>query len=141
MTNQPNDMHLILEKKVKACENFLSSTLLLKEALETEEMTAVDNLIGHRQKLIRVIDSMDQLIRHYRHAGPPDKNQRMVVLSEHLKRILKQITSANHDCDAIAAGKCDGLRKDIINIRGKKEGIHGYSRSKEQTQKFLNIQT
>jgi hypothetical protein len=140
MTNYPNDMYHMLEKKVKACEDFLSATLLLKEALETEKMTAADHLIKRRQELIRVIDGMDRRIGHYRHAGPPDKNKRRVILSEDLKRVLKQIISANHDCDAIAAGRCEGLRKEIISIRLKEEGFHGYSRSKEKTQKFLNIQ-
>ena len=133
-------MYHMLEKKVKACEDFLSATLLLKEALETEKMTAADHLIKRRQELIRVIDGMDRRIGHYRHAGPPDKNKRRVILSEDLKRVLKQIISANHDCDAIAAGRCEGLRKEIISIRLKEEGFHGYSRSKEKTQKFLNIQ-
>jgi hypothetical protein len=136
MANPLNDIDHVLEQKLKACEDFLSATLLLKEALETEEMTAVDHLIGRRQELIRVIDGMDRRIGHYR----PDKNKRSVILSEDLKRVLKQIMSANHDCDAIAAGRCEGLRKDLISIRRKEEGFHEYSRSKEKTQKFLNIQ-
>lgn len=141
MTNHPHDMAHILEKKVTACEDFLSATLLLKRALETEAMPTVDHLIGRRQELIRVIDGLDRLIGHYRHTGPSDKNQRIAGLSADLRRVLKQIMSANHGCDAIAAGRCEGLGKDIMNIRRQEEGLHGYSPAQEKTQKFLNIRT
>jgi len=141
MTNHPNDMYHVLEKKVKACEDFLSATLLLKEALETEEMTAVNHLIGHRQELIRVIDGMDRRLGDYRHTVPPDKNRRIVILSEDLKRILKKIMSANHDCDAIAAGRCEGLKNEMISINQKEEGLQGYVRGTQRMPKFLNIRT
>jgi hypothetical protein len=141
MTNDTNDMYHTLEKKVTACKDFLSATLLLKAALETEEMTEVDHLIGRRQELIRIIDDMDRRIGQHRHAGLLDENRRIVMLSEDFKQILKQIASANRDCDAITAGRCEGLRRDLMNIHRKKEGIHGYGRSTEKAQKFLNIQT
>jgi hypothetical protein len=136
-----NDMHHMLEKKIAVCKNFLSATLLLKAALETEEMTVVDHLIGRRQELIRVIDDMDRQIGHYRNESPPDKNRQMVILSENLKRVLKQIMSVNEDCNDITGNRCEGLRKDLMNIRRQGEGIHGYSRSKEITPKFMNIRT
>jgi len=133
-----------LEKKVKACDEFLSATLLLKEALETEEMTAVNNLISRREKLVGIIDGLDRRIDRYRQAGlfaqDSVNRRKMIKYSEDIKRTLKQILSANQDCDTIAAGRCEGLRKDITSIRRKEEGFHGYSRSKEKTQKFLNIQ-
>lgn len=136
-----HDMYLILEKKVKACEDFLSATLLIKDALGTEEMAEADHLIGHRQELIRVIDEMNQRIEYSWHSDPLEKNQRVVRYSEDLKRLLTQIITANHDCEVIAAGRCADFKKELMNIRLKREVVHGYSHSQENTQKFLDIQT
>ena len=60
MANHTNDMCLWLEKKVKACEDFLSATVLLKAALEAEQMMTVNDLIGRRQALTRVIDGLSR---------------------------------------------------------------------------------
>ena len=141
MANHTNDMWHWLEKKVKACEDFLSATVLLKAALEAEKMATVNDLIGRRRALMRVIDGLDRRIGDVRNADSPDKNQRMPVLFEDLKRVLKRIVSENQGCDAIAAGRCEGFRKELINTRRKEEGIHGYGGPKEKMQKFLNIRT
>jgi hypothetical protein len=141
MMYDTNDIAPLLEKKIAACEDFLSATLLLKAALETEEMTTVDHLIGRRQELIRVIDEMDRRATPDRLAGPPDQRRRMVVLSEELKRVLQQILSANQVCEAITASRCEEFRNDLMNVRRREEGIHGYLHSKEKTPKFLNIRT
>jgi hypothetical protein len=85
MTNYVNDLEHMLDRKVHACEDFLSATLLLKAALETEEIAVVDHLIGRRQGLIRVIDDVDRRIGQYRHAGPPADTRQLIKLSEDLR--------------------------------------------------------
>ncbi len=141
MTNHANDLDEILEEKVTACDDFLSATLLLKAALESEEMTAVDRLLGRRQELIGVIDGVDRRIGQCRHAIPPEQKRRIRLLSEDLKRILQQIMSANGACDAIASSRCEGLRNEMIGINRKEEGLQGYARGAQRTPKFLNIRT
>ncbi len=141
MTNQGNDLDQLLEEKVKACGEFLSATLLLKAALESEEMTTVDRLLGRRQVLIGIIDGVDRRIGQDRRAIPPENKRRIAILSEDLKEVLRQITSANRECDAIASGRCEGLRNEMISINRKEEGLQGYAGGAQPMPKFLNIRT
>jgi hypothetical protein len=141
MTTHTNELSNLLERKVTACQDFLSATMLLKAALETEEMTDLDCLIGKRQKLIRIMDDMDRRIEHHRDRIPPDQSRQLGMVSEKLKRLLKQMISVNQDCDALAVGRCNGLREEIMDIRRMGTGIHVYGHANEKTQKFLNIRT
>jgi hypothetical protein len=141
MTNHTNELSNLLEGKVTVCQDFLSATLLLKTALETEEMTNVGCLIGQRQELIRIMDDIDRQIEHYRPRIPPDQSRQLGMVSEKLKRLLKQIISVNQDCDALAMGRCNGLREEIMNTRRMGTGIQVYGHANEKPQKFLNIRT
>ena len=141
MTNHVSELDELLDEKVTACGDFLSATLLLKAALETEEMTVVDRQLGRRQELMGVIDGVDRRIGQCRRPVPPEKKRRIATLSEDLKRILGQIASANGDCDAVASRRCEGLRNELIVINRKEEGLQGYARGGQRTAKFLNIRT
>jgi hypothetical protein len=141
MTNHTNELDHVLEKKVEACEAFLSATLLLKAALEAEEMSVVDHLIERRHELIGVIDDVDRRVGHCRHAGPPEENQRVLILSADLNRVLKQIMSANRDCEAVASGKREDARKELTINRHREEGLMGYALKTNRAPKFLNVRT
>jgi hypothetical protein len=141
MTNHTNELSNLLERKVTVCQDFLSATLLLKTTLETEEMTNVDRLIGQRQELIRIIDDIDRQIEHHRPGIPPDQSRQPEMVSEKLKRLLKQMISVDRDCDALAVDRCNGLREEIMNTRRMGTGIQVYGHANEKTQKFLNIRT
>jgi hypothetical protein len=134
-------MRHILENKVKACEDFLSATLLLKEALENEKMTRVNELIKRREGLMKIIEGLDLKIDHDRRADSSDHNGRTARLLEDLRGILKQIISANRQCDVIAAGRCENMRNDLTSIQRKKEGLQGYGYGRQQLPKFFNTQT
>jgi hypothetical protein len=141
MTNYANDLEHILDKKIHVCEDFLSATLLLKEALETEEMTAVDHLIGRRQELMRVIDDVDRRLGQYRHTDPPHESRQMLMLAEDLKRIFEQIMSANRACEAVASGKCEDTRKELVMVRQREGGLTGYAPQMNRVPKFFNVRT
>lgn len=128
----------MLEKKVKACEDFLSVTMLLKEALENEEMTAVNQLIKRREELIRLIDGLGSRSGRDRQAGLLGKSRRATELVKVLHRVLLRIISANRECDAIAAGRCDGLKKELTILHRKEEGLQGYARGVQRPSRFFD---
>ena len=146
MTHSRSDeIKRILERKSDAYAEFLSATLLLKNALEAEEMAAVNRLIERRAGLIGEVDGLDREIVRCRKAGPHDQTgetvRRTAAVSADLGEKLRQILSANRDCDAVAADRLSLLRKELLSISEKEEGLHGYIRHLEQTPKFLNVRT
>ena len=146
MTHSRSDeIKRILERKSDAYAEFLSATLLLKKALEAEEMAAVNRLIERRTGLIGVVDGLDREMVRCRKAGPYDQGgetvRRTAAVSADLGEMLRQILSANRDCDVVAADRLSLLRKELRIIREKEEGLHGYIYQAEQIPKFLNVRT
>lgn len=134
-----------MERKSDAYAEFLSATLLLKKALETEEMAAVTRLIERRAELILVVDALDREIVHGQKIGPCDRNgegvRKTAVLSADLGGKLRQILSTNQDCRAIAADRLSLLQKELQHIHEKEDGLHGYLRPAQPMPKFLNVRT
>jgi hypothetical protein len=146
MTHSRSDeIKRILERKSDAYAEFLSATLLLKNALEAEEMAAVTHLIERRAAVIEAVDGLDREMIRCRKAGPYDQTgetvRRTAAVSAVLDEKLRQILSATQDCHAVAADRLSLLRKELLIIREKEEGLHGYIRHVEQTPKFLNVRT
>jgi hypothetical protein len=146
MTHSRSDeVHRILERKSDAYAEFLSTTMLLKKALETEEMAAVTRLIERRAVLIGVVDGLDREIVRCQKTGPYNQTgetvRRTAAISAELGEKLRQILSANRDCDAVAADRLSLLREELLIIHKKEEGLRGYTRHIEQIPKFLNVRT
>lgn len=146
MTHRRSDvMKSILERKSDAYAEFLSATLLLKKALEAEEMAAVTQLIERRAALIAVVDGLDREVIRSQKVGPSDPTgetvRKTAAVSADLGEKLRQILSANRDCRTVAAERLSVLGKELRDLQGKKEGIHGYTRPVKQIPKFLNVQT
>ena len=59
-----HDPKMLLERKLKACLFFLSTTVKLKEALAEEKTETALQLLQDRAELIRVIGVLDNLIDH-----------------------------------------------------------------------------
>lgn len=141
-----DEIKRILERTSDAYAEFLSATLLLKKALEAEEMAAVARLIERRAELIGVVDGLDREMVRCRKAGPYDQSWETVwkttaAISADLDKKLRQILSANQDCHAIAADRLSVLREELLIIHEKEEGLHGYIRHVEHIPKFLNVRT
>jgi hypothetical protein len=146
MTHSRSDeIKRILERKSDAYAEFLSATLLLKKALEAEEMAAVTLLIERRAGLIGVVEGLDREMVRCRKAGPYDQIgetvRRTAAVSADLGEKLRHILSANQDCHAIAADRLSVLSKELLIIHEKEEGLHGYIRHIEHIPKFLNVRT
>jgi len=146
MTHSRSDeITRIMERKSDAFGEFLSATLFLKKALEAEEMAAVTRLIERRAELIGVVDGLDREMVRCRKAGPTDQTREIVretaAISADLSEKLRQILSANQDCHAIGADRLSVLRKELLIVHEKEEGLHGYIRHVEQISKFLNVRT
>lgn len=134
-----------LEKKLLTYKAFHTATELLQQALEGEEMTTACRLIDRREALMTDIDGLDRRLRDQRRLilsrGDPALVGKMARLSADLDETLKQILSANQACDAIAAGRCEALRKDLAAIRRHGGGLHAYAHKATGRPKFLNVKT
>lgn len=141
--SRSDEIKRILERKSDAYSDFLSATLLLKKALEAEEMAAVTPLIERRTALIGVVDGLDREMARCQKSGPYDQTgeavRRTAALSGDLGEKLQQILTADQECHAVATDRLSLLHEELLNINDKKEGIHGYVRNVKQNPKFLNV--
>jgi hypothetical protein len=145
MTHKRSDkVSQILERKSDAYAEFLSATILLKDALETEDMAVAVRLIEQRAAVISVVNDLDREIVRCQKTGLYNEIGEAVrittAMSEELSEKLRQILSANRDCNAVAVERLSLLRKELLIIHEKEEGIRGYSQV-EQIPKFLNVRT
>jgi hypothetical protein len=140
-----DDIYAILIQKRKAFDEFESITGLLRHALESEDLTAVNRFIERRDELIPIIDEIDCHIRGYRQKDQPDQgpvlDQGMTEMSERFYERLMQIISINQECNAIAASLCDVLKKKMATVHKNEEGLHVYAAKTQGIPKFLNIHT
>jgi len=140
-----NDIDHSLREKSKAYAEFLSATLLLREALEAEEMKTVGRLLEKREEVVSRINEQDRLLDLYRRALPPDVvsalSTRLSGITEDLGRTLKKIIAANQDCNIIAASRRDTIKKELQMIRQEEKGHQGYAPKMKRTPQFLNIET
>lgn len=134
-----------LEKKLKACDDFLASTLQLKEALEKEEMRAVAELLKRRVGLIATIDEMDRRIARY---ARPATSSRSAAAAGATREIMAQLNDrlgriaiVNQECEALAAGRRQELRNELATVSREAEGLRGYAKRGGKPPKFLNIRT
>ena len=145
MTNQNDEKIATLEQKLQVCDDFLTVTLSLKKALENDETQAVTDLLKRREQLIATMDGLDGRMTRYARAGSVDRRaaivRQMDKITGELNERLKQIVSANQQCEAIASGRCEGLRNEMISINRKEEGLQGYARGTQRMPKFLNIRS
>ena len=145
VTNQNDTKIATLEQKLQLCDDFLTATLSLKKAIENHETQAMTDIIKRRELLIATIDGLDRRMTRYARAGSVDRRSAIVrqmdKITGELNVRLKQIVSANQQCEAIAAGRCEELRNEMININRKEELIQGYARGTQRMPKFLNIRT
>jgi len=134
-------MDHFLKQKLKACNDFFSATGLLKEALDKKDPEAVNGMIRRREELKQIIDSLDRRIVRFRRQGSVYRTQATAKIFRELEMILKKIMSVNQDCAAVAADKCDALKKDLAIVRQTEAGVHGYACGAQRVQKFLDIET
>jgi|GEM_PF-2888282 len=144
MTSPSDHAELALTQKLQSCRDFLLTTRLLGEALEKEEMTAVDRLIKRRGELIGTIDGLDRRIGRCLKASRPDPGSavhgRMTALTRELHQILTLILSANEACGTLAAGKCSTIKDEVIAIGHRRECVQGYAPTKaKRAEQFLNM--
>jgi len=145
VTNQKDEKIETLEQKLQVCDDFLTVTLSLKKALENDETQAMEDLIKRREQLIATIDGLDRRMTRYARAGSVDRRpaivRQMDKATGELSERLKQIVSVNHQCEAIASGRREGLKNEMIGINREGEGLQGYARGMQRMPKFLNIRT
>ena len=145
MTFHTEELSIILMRKLQTYAEFHSVTGLLRNALECEEMTAVNQCIDRREELVREIDGLDRRIDHHRRFASLDQSRAIarllsemsVKLSEQLRRIIAD----DRDCTALVEQRRDETRKELAAIRHQKEGFHGYALKPPRMPKFLNVRT
>jgi len=138
------EMITALRKKLKASEDFLACTLKLKDALEKEDSKATATLLEERAELIAVIDATERQIARLA-PSPGERNpEDMRVLkkiSEDISDRLRRASVVNDECDALAAGRIERLKKELAALSSEERGLKGYVHRGEQNPRFLDIQT
>lgn len=145
MTSCPAEIAAILGKKREAYDEFLCDTRRLRSALERDEAAEVHEVIERRQELIRTIEGLDRQVRRLQQSVPPDQKTSVVritaTIAQALGETLKEIISANQQCDAVAAGRREKARQDLTVVRRQEDGLQGYAPKRQRIPKFLNVQT
>ncbi|MHB8770839.1 MAG: hypothetical protein ACYC7J_07585 [Syntrophales bacterium] len=145
MTRHREEIAAILVRKLRAYEEFQAVTGLLRTALESEETATVDRCVECREELMRQIEGLDRRIDHQRRSAPADQRRAidglLTDMSGKLGEKLKEIITADHDCSAFAAARCEEMRKELAAVRHQKEGFHGYASQSSRPPKFLNVRT
>jgi hypothetical protein len=135
----------MLLQKSNAFDEFLSVTGLLQHALESVDLTAMNQFIKRREELISVIDEIDCRIRLRRQKCKSDRDsvlvQQVAKMSETISERLKKIISVNQECNAIAASRCEALKKEMATIHQNEEGLYVYAGKTQGIPKFLSVRT
>jgi len=143
--NPTEELSETLAEKGRAYDEFLSVTGFLKEAVETEEIDAVNRFIKQRDEIIRHINEIDRRIKRYWHSVPLDQRsaviRRVTRVLDDLYGKLRRINAINQDCAAMAVRSCDALKKEMVSINQKKEGLQGYAGITQRIPKFVSVRT
>ncbi len=144
-TSPAEELFGMLVEKGRAYDEFQSVTELLKKAVETEEIGAVNQFIKCREELIEEIDDIDGRIKCHWQSVPLEQRstvaRRVARISDDLFSKLRLINSTNLDCTATAALRCEALRNDLTVINQQKEGLQGYVGKTQRIPKFLSVRT
>ncbi|MCK9362286.1 MAG: hypothetical protein M0P74_01600 [Syntrophales bacterium] len=140
-----NDVKIAaLEKKLKACDDFLASTLKLKEELEKDDAKAAAELLKRRSGIIATIDELDRRIAGYS-SSPADKSSavitRMGKITGAINERLKQVIVVNQECEALTVVRQQELRNELAAVNREAEGLRGYAQRGVKPPRFLNIRT
>jgi hypothetical protein len=139
------EIHQILKKKLDAYTEFLDLTLLLKKALEAEEMAVAARMIERRATLIGVIDGLDREAGRYRKTVPYHLMgiiaRGTASISSDMDEKIRRILSANGDCCFAATERLTKVKRELQSLRDQEEGLRGYNRHSEPMARFLNVRT
>ena len=143
--NPADEIYSMLLQKSKAIDEFLSTTVHLQHALESDDLITVEQFIKRRDELMVAIDEIDRLISRCRQENQRVLGhgiiQRVMVMSENLCGKLRQIISVDQACRTIAASRCEVLKKELAAVYTHGEGLHIYAAKTQGLPRFLNIHT
>jgi hypothetical protein len=132
----------ILKRKLEAYGDFMSATLLLKEAIESGNEDEVTRQIHRRDHLIRMIDGLDRQIAAS--TSPQEQGSAstggMREATGELVPVLQRIMSADRECAPMVEDRLTLIRESLSMIQETGNAIHGYARNVQRIPKFLNVQ-
>jgi flagellar protein FliS len=145
MNDRCREIRDLLQKKLKGYEDYLSSTLLLKRALEGDDMVMVVGSIQRRKDLIRLIDAVDQKVAKRRRALTTDEaselSRSLAKVTAALNVKLRCLKEADQACASLAQEGYEALGQQLGRYQRQKEGLRGYILPTRRTPKFLNLET
>ncbi len=135
-----HDPKMLLERKLKACLFFLSTTSKLKEALAEEKTETALQLLQDRAELIRVIGVLDNLIDH---GNPSSGNSGGSgdVCRRRILHTLQEIERENMACERLSAAHCGDLLARLSSLRQQGKGLKEYSSLGEGLPKFISCKS
>jgi len=138
MTNTGHNINILLERKLKALNHFLSVTRDMKKALAAEKMEEVNCNIKNRDELIRVIGILDKVIAH---AVSSEEQRIGPDILQEIRNTIEQITVESEACERLSAIHCQELKGELNSIRNQGRGLHGYARQRDFTPRFVSLES
>ncbi|MDI9570843.1 MAG: hypothetical protein QM278_08985 [Pseudomonadota bacterium] len=132
------DIDLLLERKLKACRHFLATTRELKNALAAEEMSEALHLIQDREKLIHVIEVLDNLM------NPEALSSRMGQredLFREMRLVLDRMAKENLACEELSTNRCLNLKDEFSRLRQQGQVIKEYAARDSRPPQFLSLKS
>jgi len=140
-----SDLRSLLEQKLNTFKDFLSATVLLKEAAVSEDVENIESLIEKRRSYIKVIDRIDcgiKKISGARMTLPSAETRKGIeLLSTAIKNTAENAARLNGEFEIMLKSRHGDLRNRISEMSRNQAGIKGYAgggQRKEQP-RFLDI--
>jgi hypothetical protein len=134
-----------LAQKLTACENFLSATRLLHQALEKDDGEETDRLLARRAGIIATVEGLDRQIDRCRQtlraAGGPPPLPRLDALSARIGETIRATAREEGSCAAAAARRRETLKEALQAMQHAQSGLRGYGDNLPPGPRFLNLQT
>ena len=140
-----SDLCSLLEQKLNTFKDFLSATVLLKEAAVSEDVEDIESLIEKRRSYIKAIDRIDcgiKKISGVRITSPLAETRKGIeLLSKAIGNTAENAARLNREFETILKSKHGDLRKRISEMSRNQAGIKGYAGGKQRKEqpRFLDI--
>ena len=136
----------LLEEKIFLFYSYRNTTLKMKEVLDLNDHSVLQNCIRKRQGLIGQIDRIDNSILALNLSDKPgnfsgDKIDDEVVLeSKNLEKLLVDISELDNQCIILAQTERNKLKDGILSYQKRRKGVVGYRSSGDAPARFVDTQ-
>jgi len=137
----------LLEQKIAAFREFVSSTISLKDMIREHNMEAVEGMIARRGDHIALINKLDEQIRIIRNGSRfhdipfnPDTEKHVNSLLKMLEGLIGKTLRLNQDCEVAAETELRKLGNDLSHLTRSDTSFKGY-KGRPGEPRFMDVTT